>query len=339
MNYYEHHLGDYAKDTAHLSMLEHGAYRMLLDRYYGTEVGIPESQAHRICRAKSRDEKAAVDAVLEEFFILEDGVWKNNRADSEIKKYADKRPKAEEKKENDKERQKRARERRKALFEELSGRGVHMPWNATTEELQAALVIATSQTCHAPVAEPVTRDNTATQTPDTSHQTPSKPKANNVDESTVVGEAKQKPAVALAMSLIAWEKSRGKFPKVNPADPRLQEWIEKGVTQESLRMAYEMAIADREAGGDGTAVNIGFLDVFLAQLLNPGPSKGSSIRKPTAAAPWFMTASGIEDKAKEIGIEKQSGEHFYVFRERVYSAVGVTEDMVRRAKIDAGERP
>ncbi len=25
MNYYERHLGDYAKDTAHLSMLEHGA--------------------------------------------------------------------------------------------------------------------------------------------------------------------------------------------------------------------------------------------------------------------------------------------------------------------------
>lgn len=41
MNYYERHLGDYSKDTAHLTMIEHGAYGLLLDRYYGTEAGIP----------------------------------------------------------------------------------------------------------------------------------------------------------------------------------------------------------------------------------------------------------------------------------------------------------
>lgn len=172
MNYYEHHLGDYAKDTAHLTMLEDGAYRRLLDRYYGTEQGIPADQAHRIARARTREEKAAVDAVLEEFFFLTDGVWKNNRAEEEIKKFSDKKPKADEKRENDKERQRRARERRKALFEELSGLGVHMAWNATTEELHAALNHAKSQPGHDPVTPPVTRDNTATQSPDTSHQTP-----------------------------------------------------------------------------------------------------------------------------------------------------------------------
>jgi len=84
MNYYEHHLGDYAKDTAHLTMLEHGAYRMLLDRYYSTEQGIPADQAHRVARARLREEKVAVDTVLAEFFELADGVWRNNRADEEI---------------------------------------------------------------------------------------------------------------------------------------------------------------------------------------------------------------------------------------------------------------
>lgn len=84
MNYYERHLGDYAKDTAHLTMLEHGAYSLLLDRYYGTEQGIPEDQAHRIARARSREEKQAVDTVLQEFFILEGGIWINNRAEEEI---------------------------------------------------------------------------------------------------------------------------------------------------------------------------------------------------------------------------------------------------------------
>src|SRR5574343_1187712 len=86
MNYYERHLGDYAKDTAHLTMLEHGAYALLLDRYYSTEQGIPANQVHRLARARTEEEKQAVDAVLEEFFTLEDGVWINNRAEEEIVK-------------------------------------------------------------------------------------------------------------------------------------------------------------------------------------------------------------------------------------------------------------
>lgn len=84
MNYYERHLGDYAKDTAHLTMIEHGAYSLLLDRYYGTEQGIPADQAHRIARARTKEEKAAVDVVLAEFFLLVDGVWTNRRAEEEI---------------------------------------------------------------------------------------------------------------------------------------------------------------------------------------------------------------------------------------------------------------
>ncbi len=86
MNYFERHLGDYARDAGHLSMLEHGAYTMLLDRYYTTERGIPQDQAHRICRARSKDERAAVDAVLCEFFTLRDGLWINGRAEREVRR-------------------------------------------------------------------------------------------------------------------------------------------------------------------------------------------------------------------------------------------------------------
>lgn len=86
MNYYEHHLGDYLRDTVHLSMVEDGAYRRLLDRYYSTEAGIPADQAHRVARARSREEKAAVDSVLAEFFTLSDGVWINGRSEEEIQK-------------------------------------------------------------------------------------------------------------------------------------------------------------------------------------------------------------------------------------------------------------
>lgn len=86
INYYERHLGDYARDTAHLTMVEHGAYTLLLDRYYATESPIPADQAHRLTRARTKEERAAVDAVLAEFFTLEDGAWKSRRADAEIAK-------------------------------------------------------------------------------------------------------------------------------------------------------------------------------------------------------------------------------------------------------------
>src|SRR5574340_208016 len=51
MNFYKRHLGDYAKHAGHLSMLEHGAYTLLLDRYYTTERPIASrAEAYRCCR-------------------------------------------------------------------------------------------------------------------------------------------------------------------------------------------------------------------------------------------------------------------------------------------------
>lgn len=109
MNYYEHHLGDYAKDTGHLSMLEHGAYRILLDHYYSTEAGIPEGQVYRLARARSEDEKAAVDVVLEEFFALVKGIWMNRRAERELERYAALQAETEAKTENESDRVRRHR--------------------------------------------------------------------------------------------------------------------------------------------------------------------------------------------------------------------------------------
>lgn len=178
MNYYEHHLGDYAKDTAHLSMIEHGAYRILLDAYYTREVPLPTDRraCYKLARAQSKDERAAVDYVLQEFFFEQVDGFHNERCDSEIAGYYAKKPAAEEKRENAKERQRKARERRKAIFEELSRHGIHMPWNATTEQAQAELSRIKSQ--------PVTRDNTATsrQSPDTSHQTPESTQPSSLSE-------------------------------------------------------------------------------------------------------------------------------------------------------------
>ncbi|MBE0263383.1 YdaU family protein, partial [Xylella fastidiosa subsp. fastidiosa] len=87
MNYYERHIGDYARDTGYLSVLEHGIYCLLLDRYYATEQPIPANKAHRIARAHSKKEKSAVDVVLDEFFLLQEDGWHNKRCDEEIARF------------------------------------------------------------------------------------------------------------------------------------------------------------------------------------------------------------------------------------------------------------
>ena len=84
MNFYKRHIGDYVRDTAHLSLLEHGVYARLLDVYYSREAGIPDGQAARLIAARADDEVAAVKAVLGEFFVLRDGIWTQRRCEIEI---------------------------------------------------------------------------------------------------------------------------------------------------------------------------------------------------------------------------------------------------------------
>ena len=247
INYYEHHLGDYAKDTSHLTMLEHGAYRLLLDRYYGTEQGIPADQAQRVARARTREEKAAVDAVLGEFFTLRDGSWINQRAEDEIASYYAKKPAAEEKRENAKERQRKSRERRKAIFEELSCHGVHLPWNATTEHAQAELSRIKAHSVTYAVTKPVTpvtRDNTATQTPVPSPQTP-EGIAHGLPTSTV-----GTPAGAVCARL----KSEALIVDVNPSHPTLLALLQAGLTGDEMVAAG--IEAKRKGKGFGYALAV-----------------------------------------------------------------------------------
>lgn len=90
MNTYNHHLGDYAKDTKDLSPLEHGAYRLLLDYNYATEQPIPSEveKLYRIVGARTAAECKAVQRVADRFFPINgDGSRHNKRADEEIEKY------------------------------------------------------------------------------------------------------------------------------------------------------------------------------------------------------------------------------------------------------------
>jgi len=85
VNYYKHHIGDYAKKTAHLSVLEHGAYLLMLQAYYGSEHPLPIGDAlYRIVRAQSKAERAAVDSVTAQFWTKTETGLVNGRAFDEM---------------------------------------------------------------------------------------------------------------------------------------------------------------------------------------------------------------------------------------------------------------
>lgn len=93
MNYYERHLGDYARDTKWLTTYQHGVYTLLLDWYYTNERAIPVDLIYRIVAARSGPEKKATDEVIASFFDVtkQAGFAHNKRADLDLAKYECKR--------------------------------------------------------------------------------------------------------------------------------------------------------------------------------------------------------------------------------------------------------
>lgn len=87
MNFFKLYIGDYQRDTAHLSVTEHGAYLLMLQHYYATEKPLPTGKAlHRMLRAQDKAERDAIDAVAKQFWRETSDGLINERADVEITK-------------------------------------------------------------------------------------------------------------------------------------------------------------------------------------------------------------------------------------------------------------
>lgn len=87
MYYYKKNIGDYHKKAGRLSMLEHGAYTLLLDACYDRERFPTEDEAIEWAWARTDEEKVAVRFVLRRFFSLRDGVYVQERIEEEIARY------------------------------------------------------------------------------------------------------------------------------------------------------------------------------------------------------------------------------------------------------------
>lgn len=295
------YVGDYIADTMHLNTEQHGAYLLLLMTAWNRGGKLPSDdvQLALICRADKKAWSKLRDVVLP-FFELEDGQYVQRRL---LAEYA------------------RAVKINDAQKANGAKGGRPKKTQTETQNKPTGFDRLNPNETPSPSPKPLT----------------SKPIASSSDL-TVVGTGEELSAAArFAVAIRAWEKNRGKMATVQPHDPRLQAWADAGVSDDQLSLAYEWAVSDRDTNGDVSPINAGFLDVFVAKVLKPVTGT-SAIGKLPPPKQWFMTSPGIEAKAVELGISQRSGEQFYQFKARVFAEAGVTEDQVRKAKIDAGER-
>jgi len=89
MHYYQHHIGDFIKDTSFLTNEEIGIYLKLIWLYYDSEKPLPNNLFELGMKTATRDNQIVLEGLLEMFFVLdeENKCWHHNRCDKEIEHY------------------------------------------------------------------------------------------------------------------------------------------------------------------------------------------------------------------------------------------------------------
>ncbi|SAK20199.1 hypothetical protein UA18_02404 [Burkholderia multivorans] len=102
-------------------------------------------------------------------------------------------------------------------------------------------------------------------------------------------------AAGISMSLIGWERERGKAARnMTPSQQQVIDLAGMQVTAAELRKAYDAAVADRLATNDPAPVNAGFVRAKLEGVRRPPVKREDNS--------WKRTPAGIERKASELGV-------------------------------------
>lgn len=88
MHYYRFDIGDYRRDTAHLTPIEHYIHRSLIDWYYLDEKPIPkETQVVSRRLSLGIEFNESITNVLNDFYVLHEDGWHHKRIDAALLTY------------------------------------------------------------------------------------------------------------------------------------------------------------------------------------------------------------------------------------------------------------
>ena len=89
MHYYQHHIGDFIKDTSFLTNEEIGIYLKLILLYYDSEKPLPNNLFELGMKTGTRDNQEVLEGLLGMFFVLDEQnkCWNHTRCDKELEHY------------------------------------------------------------------------------------------------------------------------------------------------------------------------------------------------------------------------------------------------------------
>jgi uncharacterized protein YdaU (DUF1376 family) len=316
VNFFKLYVGDYQRDTAHLSITEHGAYLLMLQHYYATEKPLPTGKAlHRMLRAQDRAEREAIDAVAAQFWQETPDGLVNARADAEIARAA---AQAETNRVIAVAREERRKTARRAN-DTSTIRGDDRA-KSSTNRLTNDQPNQTPDTRHQknPVAQPVSQEETGTPVPPPQRAAfpakppplPPNPPVGGLDADT----ERRRTAIAVLL--------RTHSVAATAHHPTVVGWAQSGVTDEQLVEAVGLARLRKPAGPLAT----GYLEPIVAELRNPPPPADKPRR---ATTEWWTSDSATLAKAVEVGVVARAGEDWGSLRSRIREAVERRDREVR----------
>ena len=337
MNFFEHHIGDYDQATAHLTACEDGIYSRLIRWYYASEAPLPADLKiiQRRVRAHSRDERAAVQTVLAEFFELQEDGYHQHRCDDVIAAYHEAVPDMEAKRENARERQRRTRQRRAELFEALRGHDIVPRFDTPTRELERLLSRATSPQQSRPpardVTPPVTRDDTANHFPlpttqdnpplpplpggggrsDPEDPNPGEPPATPPPAAPAPSPAGGKePATPSPYAAVCKALRLIEVTDLQPSNPKLRALVDAGATVEEFLDAGRKALAAKVSRPGAYTLSIVEGErrraADMAADLHQGPLPGQQ-QAPTETAEAYVARMAAEREAERQRMAEAKG--------------------------------
>ena len=280
MNYYEHHIGDYAEATAHLTFIEDATYSRLIRKYYATEKPLPMDVkfVQRLINARSKEEKNAVISVLNEFFTLTDDGWRQERCDHEIARFKDRQIKA----------------RRSAEGRWQSSSAEQILSDSTTVSVCDRNANALPTQCS---------PNTRHQSPNTNLHTPDK--QNNGVEKKNEETSNLRPAQIVQL----FAKEGINIPL---DDERINEMLRLDISEKEVADAILQAKETRRRASSSTPINVGFVMAILK-----GMRRKSQTINPVEDI-WWKSNEGIDAKGRELDMRAQGSESYDAFKTRIF---------------------
>jgi uncharacterized protein YdaU (DUF1376 family) len=288
MNYYDHHIGDYDEATAHLTACEDGIYSRLIRKYMATEKALPidVKALQRLVRARTRDEKEAVQTILDEFFDLREDGWHQGRCDETIARYQEKQRKAQA--------------------------SANARWNAQRAQSEGnANASAGAMRTHS--------EGNAHQAPSTKHQTP------DIKQGEGGSTLRSEDVAGTPLPPDPLADRRGEIGKLMRQNgiaghaglPHVVEWAKAGITDAQLLTAFDLAHQRREQTNNPQPPNTGYVNSILGDLVRK--TGDEQARKPSVAerrSDWnaelrkvIDQADGAQPREIDMGVIDATGTH------------------------------